>query len=54
MINDRAAVVATSLIGVFRRALSDPGLQREIAELLRQEFRDIRQEALAETRYDPE
>lgn len=48
MINDRAAVVATAVIAVLRRALHDPELHREIAEQLREEFYDIKQEALAE------
>ena len=50
MTKDRAAIVATALIAVARRALRDPALEREFAAVLRQEFRDIEQQVLTETR----
>jgi hypothetical protein len=50
MIKDRAAVVTAAVIAIVKRALHDPALAREIAAALREEFHDIEQRVLNETR----
>ena len=50
MIKDRAAVVAAAVTAIVKRALHDPALEREIAAALREEFHNIKQQVLNETR----
>lgn len=52
MTRDRAAAVTAMLNGIIRRALHDPAVQREIAAVLRQEFHEIEQQVLNETRVE--
>jgi hypothetical protein len=47
---DRASVVATALIGILARRLREPGLHAEVTEMLREEFSDVQQQTLNETR----
>jgi len=49
---DRAAVVAMSLATIIARAVRDPALQQQIAATLRDEFEDVRREALSERSRD--
>jgi hypothetical protein len=53
MANDRASVVATTLIAIVTRCLRDPATCQEIAAVLRDEFEDVRRTALTETRPEP-
>jgi hypothetical protein len=50
MTRDRAAVVAAAVTTIIKRAVLDPALEREIAAALREEFHDIEQQVLNETR----
>lgn len=52
MSRDRASVVATALLAALARRLRGSDVHAEIAELLREEFRDAQQTALRETRLD--
>jgi hypothetical protein len=47
---DRASVLATTLISVLARRLLAPEVHAEIAETLREEFHDIARQARDETR----
>jgi hypothetical protein len=49
---DRATVVATTLITIITRALRDPTLQQQVAAMLRDEFDDVRHQALSENKRD--
>ena len=49
--HDRAAVVATALVGLVVRAIYDPiTAHAEITAILREEFYDIERQTLNETR----
>jgi hypothetical protein len=45
---DRATVVATSLLAIVARCLRDPAVVALVAEMLREEFADIRRQVAAE------
>ena len=47
---DRASVLATTLIGILERHLRAPELHAEIAQAMREEFHGIEQQVLNETR----
>ena len=47
---DRASVLATTLISIVVRHLRTPELHAEIAQTLREEFHDIARQARDETR----
>jgi hypothetical protein len=47
---DRARVVATKLISVFVQHLRGGALHSQLAEVLRDEFAQIQQQTLSETR----
>ena len=47
---DRASVLATTLISILVRRLPAPEMHAEIAETLREEFHDIAREVRDETR----
>ena len=47
---DRASVLATTLIGILPRHVRTPELHAEFAQILREEIHDIEQQVLNETR----
>ena len=50
MTRDRASAVATALVAIFIQHLRSSALHKQLAEKLRDEFAEIQQETLSETR----
>jgi hypothetical protein len=49
-VQDQATIVATTILAVVRTALRDPALRNKIAALVRDEFHDVAEQAVADFR----
>jgi hypothetical protein len=52
MTHDRASAVATALVAIFVQHLRSGALHKQLAEKLQDEFAEIQQQALSETRVE--